>query len=619
MKKVKVLWLMVLALALGACQTEVEEVLNSATTEISNSRFTAQSLVQTKADGKYSPFWQPGEKVGLFVKYGQTVEGPLPYTIASVAGVVEFVEPLPIRDITLDHTFYAYHPFEANESSNPERVEVLPVGETQTQMGTSSAHIDALEYNVAIPATIAPDEKLQLYFTSVYSFLEFQINTNADGLIINNIELKAPDGQLINFTEAFVDLTKPQNNPNFAKLYDIKGGTSKINLKIEGGGLTVPNSLVNTSSAYMTINPFDGRGQKLTVTVKTNKGEFVFQRDGNLYPYGGRSIIPIYIEIEKPPVSNIKDIKVLSLCEVGMLGCYDNTKPWNCFYGATDFSVHAKAIRRVLYENFGPGKTVETGKISFEKTDILLCFNKMSDAQLDKYNIIFLNNNARPSAAMSQRIMNWLNRSEDRVLMLAYDWKDNCLTPKIPDALAILKTATNYLIFRDHINGVKPHWYNGKTNLANGDYGSKRQDMLVPFELNERTSYFWKTGPFKTTLNEGSDQRYWIEDCWWGAAQVTDPNVIPLITYRDARDDCKPTKIHCKGAGDGGMILGVDPTKRIVYIGDSEIFSVECVKKGAKQDARMNYDYKKPGDMNNYAKIMANLWAWMIDEVIQKN
>lgn len=619
MRKVKLLWFMVLAIALASCQTEEEEVVNRTSAAISDSRFTAQALLQTKSDGRFTPLWQPGEKVGLFVKYGDQLEGPLPYTIASVAGVVEFIEPLPIRDLTLDHTFYAYHPLEANESTDPERVEVLSVGEMQTQMGASSAHIDGLEYNIAIPTTIVPDEKLLLYFTSVYSFLEFQINTNVDGLIIDNIELKAPDGKLINFTEAYVDLTKPQTDPEFAKLYEVEGGTSTINLAIEGGGLEVPNSYVATSSAYMTINPFDGTGEMLTITVNTNKGEFTFERAGDLYTFGSRNIIPIHIALEEPPVPTVKDIKVLSLCEVGLLGLYDNTKQWNLFYGATDFFLHTKAIRRVLYEHFGPGKTVETGKISFEKTDIKHALNKMTDAQLDKYNIIFLNNNARPNAAMAQKIMNWLDRSEDRVLMLAYDWKEHCVTPNMSADKVILKTATNYLIFRDHITGVTPHWYNGKTNYSNGDYGSLRQDMLVPFELNERTSYFWKDGPFKTDLHEGSDQRYWIEDIWWGVAEVTDPNVIPLITYRDARKDLKPSQTHSKGAGDGGMILGVDPVRRIVYIGDSEIFSIAGVCKGAKQDARMTFDHKKATEMNNYSKIMANLWAWMIDEVIQKN
>ena len=65
--------------------------------------------------------------------------------------------------------------------------------------------------------------------------------------------------------------------------------------------------------------------------------------------------------------------------------------------------------------------------------------------------------------------------------------------------------------------------------------------------------------------------------------------------------------------GDGRMILGVDKKKRIVYVGDSQIFEIgsgNVVKRNSRIDNNV-------GDLtNDYSRIMANLWAWMIEEVV---
>lgn len=600
MKRLHYVWLLIMALFVGACESEIEKEL----------------LLATTRAGAVTPRWAVGEKVGLFVECNGQMDGPLPFTIANSNGTVYFVEPMPIKHPTRLHTFYAYHPFEVNVSTDPHKVGVSPIPATQIQQGTSAAHKTAHEYNIAEPVAIYPDEDLRLNFTSTYSFFEFQINSNVSGITISSIELEASGGKIINLASACMDVTKYSNDPAFAQLFDIQGGSSKTELKIEGGGLNIPDSETAYASAYIVACPFNAVGEILTVTVKTTDDEvFVFEKPGSKYEQGKDYVIPIRIEKEDPkPV--IKDIRVLSLHEVGCLGTNDNTQKWNCYYGATN--KQAKEIRRMLYEYFGKDKLVETGVISFEKTDTKHKLNKMSDSDLDRFNIIFLNNNGRPDTQTTQRIMNWLNRSKDRVLMLAYDWKEPCVTPETSDSKVICETTTNNLFFRHHITGVAPHWYNGKTDYRCQNYGHTRHDMLVPFELNDRTNYFWKTGPFKTTLDEGSDQRYWLDDIWWGCATVTDPNVIPLITYKDARDDHTHSKIHKYGAGDDGMILGVDPVKRIVYIGDSEIFSTECV--GSKQkEARMaEIDACKTDGLNNYSKIMGNLWAWMINEVIQK-
>jgi len=616
MRKFNFLWLMVCLVLFGACESEYEKDLSGTGAEMKGG-VSILPLLKTRAD--VAPFFSVGDKVGIFAEYNGQYSGPHELTIASYMGGTTLVEPLPFINYSREHTYYAYIPYASNASPDPKQVGVTPILKQQTQVGVSDAHVRDYEYNVAEPVDAYPYDPVSFLFTSTYSIIEFQINSNVNGIVVNNIHVKAPDGKEINFTSADMDITKKSYDPDFARNFNITGATSETNLEITGGGLSIPNSEVTFAPAYMVINPFKCTGEKLIITVTTEKdGTFTFEKDGESYDYGSRAIIPLRIEKKILPVA--RDFRILSVCEVGCLGEYTNNDT-KCYYGATAHPVHAKAIRRLIHEHFGKGKTVETGTIYFDKLHGNLdCYiDKLTRAEMEKYNIIYMNNNTRMNARVARDLTSWLEASDDRVLMLAFDWKDHAITKASSDKDVLCKITTNYLMFKNHITGVEPHWYNGKTNYTVGNYGSRRDDMLVPFELNERTRYFWKDGPFKTNLTESSDQRYWIEDDYWGCAQVSDPNVIPLITYRDARNDCKPGNIHKDGAGDGGMILGVDPVKRIVYIGDSEIFSIEGVCSGAKQDARMVYkDCGKAVEMNNYTKIMGNLWAWMINEVVQK-
>lgn len=628
MKKLNLFLFLFTLLLFGACETQTEKDLKGESAVV-NSQIKVLPLdPQTRSGGQYAPYWAVGEKVGLFIKTDKKMEGPLPFTIASLLGSVSFSEAIPFFDRSSEHTFYAYHPYEASTSIDPTIVNVAPIGATQIQSGASRNHINDYEFNIATPSSIYPDEDLILYFTSTYSFFEFHIHSNVNGLVVNSIKVEAPTGKLINFTEAKMNITLPQGHANFAKYFDMKGGSSTTTLRIEDGGLSIPNSMSDYADGFMVFNPFNGAGQTLKITVTTEDGRvFTFEENALNYIYGQRYPITLYLEVNTPKPQP-KDIRVLSLDEsylcygystAGSLGNYDNSKVWNSFFGAME--LRGRDMRRLLQQHFGPGKTVETGVISFETTDVHDKLNKLTDAYLERFDIIFLNERSRPTTQTAQRIMNWLNRSENRVLILSYDWKAPDITPTMAQSTILGKTSTNYLMFRDLITGVKPHWYNvkkGNANVSIGNWGNERKGLLVPFELNERTSYFWKDGPFKTNLTTGSDVRHWIENELWGSAVVNDPNVIQLVTYRDARKDQNRNTMHASGGGDGGMILGVDPVKRIVYMGDTELFSAYNVPNYAT-DARLTEAYKNPNEINTYTKIIGNLWAWMINEVVQKN
>lgn len=612
MKKLNLFWLAALALLTVACESELEKELAAAL----ESDAIASVVAQTRdGSGIAILTLHPGDRVGIIAECENERRGPLPFTLNS--SMTGLIESLPVINAAAEHTLYAYSPYGMNQSGDPAKIEVTPVQAVQTQYGNGDLSALDNSFYVSQPVRYNAGDDPTIEFSLANIDFCFEINANTSGVVVKSIEVKAPNGKIINFTSGYIDCTKQSNDPAFRTIYGIAGGTSKTTLNIESGGLSIPNSTTDNALAYMSACPFNCAGETLTVTVTTSDNEtYTYSIAGRNYLVGETYDISIRIEKTKKPV--VKNIRVLSLCDVGCLGLYDNTKQWNCNYGAID--VHAKEIRRMLFEYFGKGKFIETGVISFDKTDVKCMLNKMKDCDLDKYNIIYLNKNGHPDAALVKRIMSWLSRSEDRVLMLSYDWKDPCVKPTMADNTILCYAATNYLMFKHAIKDITPHWYNCCTvNKSIGNYGATRSNILVPVELNERTKYFWKDGPFKTTLTASSDQRYWVEDIYWGSAVVNSPNVIPLITYRDAKNGSTPTAAHKSGSGDNGMILGVDPTTRIVYIGDSEIFSTECVL-AKQQDARMakRDGCKADAGLNNYSKIMGNLWAWMINEVIQK-
>lgn len=607
MKKKNFWYLLAVALFVSACESSMDEDMS--TINSAKGSGGIENLSLTRGTSEDVPFtkWVVGDKVGYFTRFNGAYYGPENLTISEVTDSrIEFGEPIHFYHPIMPHFFYGYYPAQASNSTDPTKVDVLPIPSVQSQIGTAKS--SNVQFLITRPDTINSSQKLNFAFSHTYSYMEFRLSSALDGLVIKNVKLDAPEN--IAFTSAKVDITKTNTDPDFAKFIDLQGASKSITLNVSGD-VAIPNSTTDYVSTFMTVLPFDGTDQILTLTITTTDDqEFTFEIDGMNYLRGRNYITDIRIERQYEP----RNIRVLSLCEVGCLGEYDNTQKWNCNYGATYNSAHTKTLRRLLFEHFGPGKTVETMKISFEKTDISCKLNKLSAEYLERFDIIFLNNNARPDEATAQRIMNWLNKAENRVLMLGYDWKDACVSRSTKKPYCY--TTTNYVIFRDHITGIFPHWYNGSSDFTKGNYGSCRQDMLIPVELNAKTSYFWQNGPFATNLSENSDLRYWVEDIWWGSAFVTDPNVIPLISYRDARNDNGKGKIHCKGPGDGGMVLGVDPTRRIVYIGDSEIFSDKCATSTAKRNARIDID--KYGNVNNFGKVIGNLWAWMIQEVTYK-
>lgn len=281
----------------------------------------------------------------------------------------------------------------------------------------------------------------------------------------------------------------------------------------------------------------------------------------------------------------------------------------------------AKAMRAILDNHFGPGKTVQLGGIEYSSVPPGITIkDALTYEKLSQQDILVLSNNTRPDSATARRILDWLGARKNRVLVLGFDWKDPGITDSYSGGHPEYATTTNYQVLKLLRDDVTPYWYNGGTNTSIGDTGPVREDMIASFDINADNSYFFRTGPFTAPENiEITSCGYWLEDVWWGRMEVHNPDIVPLIVFKDVvRDDGSdrlPVYTPNPG-GDGRMIMGIDKKKRIVYVGDMQFFGVG-IGNDLKKSSRI--DNTNGNLTNNYSRIMANLWAWMIEEVVLGN
>lgn len=281
----------------------------------------------------------------------------------------------------------------------------------------------------------------------------------------------------------------------------------------------------------------------------------------------------------------------------------------------------AKAMRAILDNHFGPGKMVQLGGIEYSSVPPGITIkDALTYEKLSQQDILVLSNNTRPDSATARRILDWLGARKNRVLVLGFDWKDPGITDSYSGGHPEYATTTNYQVLKLLRDDVTPYWYNGGTNTSIGDTGPVREDMIASFDINADNSYFFRTGPFTAPENiEITSCGYWLEDVWWGRMEVHNPDIVPLIVFKDVvRDDGSgrlPVYTPNPG-GDGRMIMGIDKKKRIVYVGDMQFFGVG-IGNDLKKSSRI--DNTNGNLTNNYSRIMANLWAWMIEEVVLGN
>lgn len=387
----------------------------------------------------------------------------------------------------------------------------------------------------------------------------------------------------------------------------------------EGTGAGIPGTTISNEYFDVSISPDLTRINFNTLQENNSQQE----RVSNILIRAGRLIIPIRV-IQLPKSRNGNEIiRVMSMNEYGCLGAgrLDNVN----YSGLTE---QGRAMRMILNQHFRPDATVNIADIIFTSPTGSAGTgvnnpNILSSEILSQIDILFMNNNIRPNESVARMILNWLAAKKSRILMLGYDWKES----------GNGATRTNWEILKLLTDDITPLWYNNGTGIGAptpNDFRGSRELFRIPFDINETTSYFFRDGPFTTPTAERPDFQpinscyYFISDVFWGRIERKSPNIIPLINFTDPlNNNSNIPKVQAVGSGnanwnydsygDGNMVLGVDPVRRIVYIGDSQLFSID----GSSSYERAAKIGDNTGALSNdFSRIMANLWAWMIEEVV---
>jgi uncharacterized protein (TIGR02145 family) len=196
------------------------------------------------------------------------------------------------------HTFYAYYPYSAGSPA----LNVVPVSlsATQTQNGTNSTHIGALDFMVAspmtgvTPGTAGESTTVNLSYNHVFSLLEFKIKRSGGSGNITKIKLTAPTENL-SLTSGTLDLREPTPGAGISYTIASPVGGKEITLTITGG-VTPTDDYATTPSIFMMIAPGDHSSDSLTIGVEydSNPGVYsYFNKIGTSFTRGVKYIVPL--------------------------------------------------------------------------------------------------------------------------------------------------------------------------------------------------------------------------------------------------------------------------------------------------------------------------------------
>ena len=223
--------------------------------------------------------------------------------------------------------------------------------------------------------------------------------------------------------------------------------------------------------------------------------------------------------------------------------------------------------------NFGPSGTVVCGGYNLLRANVSA--NNLTDLLFSTADVIFVHYMASAyfGSQDALRVHNWLKAKNNRVLLVSYDAKDIGL-----NILNEVLYGQNGLAF--------PTVNNGSFPLA----------AQVPDNL-----YFTQTGPFISSPYSEIPANFSFRnyDNYHGE----------ILLNTEAAQGITPILM----GPEGGIVLGVDYSRRIVYVGDVDLGNASQGT-GGTDDNRIN---NTTGNINSDgAKLMANLFAWITETVL---
>ena len=213
--------------------------------------------------------------------------------------------------------------------------------------------------------------------------------------------------------------------------------------------------------------------------------------------------------------------------------------------------------------NFGTGGTVTCGGFNLLLTNVSA--SSINDAALALADVIYFNYVSNGDLRIDlSPVGRWLKASAKRVLILSFD-SQGVNTPIMQEFL-----------------GSTPDLM--QTSPKSGSY---------PLAGKSASDFFTDMGPFTVTPYTPVDANFKFQNY-----DVTHGEIGP-----GSAEGITPP---LNGPG-GGIVLGVDMSRRIIYIGDIDIFSANNSNSGINNSK---------GTINsNASKLIANLFAWVVGVV----
>ncbi|WP_455674578.1 fimbrial protein [Phocaeicola sp.] len=243
--------------------------------------------------------------------------------------------------------------------------------------------------------------------------------------------------------------------------------------------------------------------------------------------------------------------------------------------GSVNAESRATGLRGILtnQSNFGPNGTVECGGYNLIRVNT--SNNNLPDALFTPFDVVYVHymSNGVFGNLDAQKVHNWLKSKKNRVLIVSYDAAD--VSQHLLDEILGGNSGINYMIRN---TGAYP--------------------LAAPIAEN---SYFTTTGPFTSGTNTPVKSTFSLRnyDLYHGE----------ILLNTDAAKGVTPILM----GPEGGIVLGVDYSRRIVYWGDTDLGS-SLTGIGGTDDNRIN---NNAGTINNDAsKLIANVFAWITETVL---
>lgn len=204
--------------------------------------------------------WAADSKIGFFCEQTKTVN----LAVGVAAPFVGQVEGMFYTQVAWDkdageHTFYAYTPY--NKDNTTAKAVSGVLSNSQLQSGTSNTHLTntALTYAVAKSSEI--ENAVPMTFKHALGYLDVNCKTAAKyvGWKVKSIEFSTEDGIALAGDYKF-DLTTGQ--------FTIPDGSPKIELRVDNAPELVANEVFH---GYMSMNPIDLSAKQCNVKVAIEK------------------------------------------------------------------------------------------------------------------------------------------------------------------------------------------------------------------------------------------------------------------------------------------------------------------------------------------------------------